>query len=489
MMFWEAVMDIQLSTVVVVVLGVVLGYVVGAFPGLTATMTIALLLPFSFGLTPLNAIALMVAVFIGAMNGGALSACMYNIPGTPSAAATGLDGYPLAQKGHFGRAISTATIASFVGSLVSVTALAVFSPVLADVALEFSAGEYFALAVLGLTIVASVSGRSLVKGGLAAALGVMVAMVGLDPMAAFPRYTFGTTILMNGFPLIAVLIGLFGISEVFKQMEAHGRMQSTIRTVNTDIISWAEIKGLTPNMLRSSTIGTVIGAIPGSGGVTAAFLSYREAMRFSKEPETFGKGALGGIAAPEAGNNGVTGGTMIPLLTLGIPGDAAAAVMLGAFLIHGITPGPNLFTEEPGLVYGLFVAMFIATIVMLVQGLSFIRFYAQILKVDPFILMPIVTVLTVVGAYATNSTLVDVVIMFAFGLVGYWFAKAGVPLAPLVLGLVLGPILESNLRRAVILDGGSFDFLYTRPITLGILVIASLSLLSSFWTNKRFAEE
>lgn len=484
----EALTDIQVSTLVAALAGVLLGYVVGSLPGLTATMTIALLLPFSFGLTTLDSIVLMAAVFIGSMNGGTLAACMYNIPGTPSAAATVLDGYPLTQQGKFGKAVSIATIGSFVGTTFSIIVLIWFSPILAGFAIRFSAPEYLALALFGLSIVASVAGKSIVKGVLAASFGVIVSMVGQDPITAFPRFTFGTTTMLHGFSFIPVLIGLFGISEVLKQAMPGNQGNPPLPTITRQMARLVTVKETVqqlPNMLRSSAIGTVIGAVPGTGGVAAAFLSYREAKRASKHPEEFGRGSLAGVAAPESGNNAVTGGVMIPLLTLGIPGDAASAVMLGAFLIHGLQPGPQLFVNSPELVNGLFVGMLIASVFMLVQGLTFIRGYARILNLNPAILMPIITVLTVVGAYAANGSIFDVVIMFVFGFVGYFFYKADVPFAPLVLGLVLGPLVESNLRRALIQHAGSYEFLYTRPITVVILALAVLSIASSAWSEAK----
>lgn len=485
----ELLIEFSLTTALAALVGVVLGYVVGSIPGLTATMTIALLLPFTFGLDRIDAIVLMISIFIGAMNGGTLSACMYNIPGTPSAAATVLDGYPLTQKGKFGEAVSIATIASFVGTIISVFALALFAPVLARFALNFSAPEYFAIAVFGLTIVASVSGTSLVRGFLAAILGAILAMAGLDPMTAAPRLTFGTTELLTGFEFVPVLIGLFGMSEILKQTErAETGFESVLREVRTKIVTLGEVIQQLPNMVRSALIGVGIGVIPGTGGMTAAFLSYREAMRWSKKPEEFGKGSLYGVAAPEAGNNGVTGGSMIPLLTFGIPGDPAVAVVLGAFLIHGLVPGAQLFVTEPALINGLIAGMFLASIIMLVQGLLFIKLYAHILRIDPKMLMPVIAVLTVVGAYATNTSFFDVFVMLGFGVLGYLFSKASIPLTPLVLGLILGPILESNLRRAIILDHGSFTFLLDRPITIIILSLAVLSLGSALWTKRRAAE-
>ncbi|WP_102344954.1 tripartite tricarboxylate transporter permease [Bacillus sp. Marseille-P3661] len=471
---------------IIIFAGVFLGIVIGSMPGLTATMTIALLLPFSFGLTPVASITLMSAVFIGGIYGGSIAAILLKIPGTPAAAATTFDGYPLAQRGEVGKAISTSTIASFCGGIISTICLILFSPYLAKIALNFSAAEFFALAIFGLSIITSVSGKSLLKGLLAACFGFFIAMVGMDPLTGFPRFTFETTELMNGFNLIPVLIGLFGAAQILIAMENIGDLKQKVLTkVKTKLITLSEGKGLIGTILRSSLIGTFIGAIPGTGADMAAFISYNEAKRWSKKPEKFGTGILKGIAAPESGNNGVTGGTMIPLLTLGIPGDAAAAVMLGAFLIHGLQPGPKLFTENGELVYGLFAGMIFANIFMLILGLVFIKWFAKILELDTRILMPIILVLCGVGAYAMNNTLFDVYVMLAFGVIGYFMHKADIPVSPIILAIILGPMAEENFRRAVILNDGSYSFLYDRPIVAAFLIISILTIVSSVWTNHK----
>ncbi|MBS4192336.1 tripartite tricarboxylate transporter permease [Bacillus sp. FJAT-49705] len=472
---------LSIDVIFIIFAGVLLGIVVGSLPGLTATMTIALLLPFSFGLSPVSSIALMVSVFIGGMYGGSVTAILLSIPGTPAAAATVLDGYPLRKQGKIGKAISTATIASFSGGIVSVTCLIFFSPILADFALKFSAAEFFALAVFGLSIIASVSGNSPIKGLIAACLGLLIAMVGMDPLTAYPRFTFGTTQLMGGFSLIPALIGLFGVAEILGSIVEKNNIEEKIKVkLDNTIITLREGKGLIGTILRSSFIGTFIGAIPGAGADIAAFVSYNEAKRWSKNKDEFGKGNLKGVAAPEAGNNGVTGGTMIPLLTLGIPGDAAAAVLLGAFLIHGLQPGPKLFMDNGELVYGIFAAMIVANIFMLVLGLSTIKVFAKVLQTDTKILMPIILVLTTVGAFAINNSMFDVYVMLGFGVLGYFMRKMDIPTSPIVLAIILGPMAEENFRRAAMLNEKSLSFLYDRPITVIFLLLAIITVSSSY---------
>lgn len=475
---------LNLSDLFIIFIGVALGILVGSLPGLTSTMTIALLLPFSFGLSPVASILLMVSVFIGGTFGGSIAAITLNIPGTPAAAATIFDGYPLAQQGQIGKALSIASVASFTGGMISTICLMLFSPWLANIALNFSAGEFLALAVFGLSIIASVSGENVLKGLLAACLGLLIAVIGMDPVTAFPRYTFGTYSLMNGINLIPALIGLFGVSQVLLFIEKNS---STLNRVVTDfkikLISLKETLQLSVTMIRSGIIGTFIGAIPGAGADIAAFVSYNEAKRWSKDKSKFGKGEYKGIAAPESGNNGVTGGTMIPLLTLGIPGDAAAAVMLGAFLIHGLQPGPLLFVNNGDLVYGLFAGMIIANVCMLVLGLLLVRYFAKIIKLDTKVLMPIILVLCAIGSFAMNNSMFDVYVLLIFGVIGYFMTKLSIPISPLILGIILGPMIEENFRRAMILNEGSLAFLYERPITLIFLLLTLFAVLSSFWSS------
>jgi len=478
---FEQILSIEI--LLTIVIGVLLGIVVGSIPGLTSTMTIALLLPFTFGMSPLASITLMVSVFIGGTFGGSVASILMRIPGTPAAAATVFDGYPLAQKGEVGKAISTVVVASTFGGLFSVLTLTFFSPLLAKIALQFGAPEFFALTIFGLSIISSVSADSPLKGVIAACFGLLVAMIGMDPTTAAPRFTFGTQNLMNGINLVPALIGLFGVSEILINMDNINSKSKITKKLTSKLISMKETIKLVPTMLRSSFIGTFIGSIPGTGADIAAFISYNEAKRWSKNKEKFGKGSLSGIASPESGNNGVTGGTMIPLLVFGIPGDAAAAVMLGAFLIHGIQPGPKMFQDDAGLVFGLFAAMIIANIFMFIFGISLINYFKRILSIDLKILLPIIFVLTVVGSYALNNTMFDVFVMLGFGTIGYLMRKGNIPIPPIILAIILGPMIEENFRQAMIMNKGSVSFLYERPIALIFLSIALLTFISAFWSK------
>lgn len=483
---WHALTQFDVQVGIFVVVGVVLGYVVGSLPGLTGGMAMVLLLPFSYGMQPLPAIALLVCIFIGAMNGGSLSSILYNIPGTPSAAATAIDGYPAAQQGRVGKAISTATIASFIGAVVSILSLMAFAPLLATVALEFGQPEYFALAVFGMSIICSVAADSIVKGLMAGFFGLLISMVGFDAITATPRYTFGVLELQNGISIIPVLIGLFGVSEILKLIidGPSAPVSSDSKVSGLEFIRWSELKSMLPTMLRGGIIGTVLGAIPGIGASIASFVSLNETKRVSKHPERFGTGYLHGVAAPESGNNGVNGGTMIPLLTFGIPGESDAAIILGAFLIHGLTPGPQLFVQRPDLVYGLFWAMLFGAVVMLVQGLGFVRVFVKVFRIPQTIFMPIIVLLTVVGAFADNNTLFGVFVMLGFGFVGYVMTRIKMPLPPVILGVILGPLMEDSFRRAVIADRG-VAFLYDRPITVGFLALAGVAVGSFMYSRRK----
>ncbi len=463
------------------VLGVAGGIVIGALPGLTATMGVAVLLPLTFGMESTRALVMLAGIYIGAIYGGSISAILLKTPGTPAAAATVLDGYELARKGEAAKALSISAIASFVGGIVSTVMLITISPILANFALRFGAPEYFALAVFGLSIIASISGKSPVKGLLAGMFGLLISTVGLDPVTSFPRFTFGEINLYNGLAIIPVLIGLFALAEAFVQME---KIFEPARTVETDfkrgMVSLKETISLLPVMIKSAFIGTFIGSIPGAGADIAAFVCYNEARRTSKKSKEFGTGCLEGIAAPEAGNNGVTGGAMVPLLTLGVPGDAVTAILLGALVIQGLQPGPLLFAKSPDIVYGLFSSLFVGNILMLVFGLLGVRLFCRVVELPKRIIIPVIVTLSMVGAYSMNNSLFDVWVCIAFGGIGYIMQKVEMPSSPIILAVILGPMAESNLRRAVLMYEGGYSFLWTRPITIVFLALALLSLYSSY---------
>jgi len=461
-------------------LGVAGGIIVGAIPGLTGSVGIILLLPFIYQLDASTAIVMLCGMFCGAIYGGSISAILISIPGTPSAAATVLDGYPLAQKGEAGKAIGIATIASTTGGIISTFCLMFIAPQLARFALKFGPEEYFALMIFGLTIIASVSGESLVKGLIAGFFGLLIATVGLDPITGYARFSFNIPNLMTGFPLLPVLIGLFAISQIFIQLEAVGKKVIHYKQKIENVLpSFKELKRLSTVIIASSFLGTFIGIIPGTGGTIASFLAYSEAKRWSKDPDSFGKGNIIGVAAPEAANNGTTGGAMVPLLSLGIPGDVITAVMLGALLLIGIRPGPLLFREHPEIVNSIFAGMLLANVLILLLGILSVRLFPQVLRTPDAILFPVIFTLCFLGAFSLNNSVYDMSIALIFGVIGYIMRKNNFPAAPVVLGVVLGPIAEDELGRALIIAHGDWTVLFQSPIAIFFYAISLLSLLYS----------
>ena len=472
----------SLETFPFLFLGVAGGIVVGALPGLTASVGIILLLPLTYKLDPSTGMVMLCGMFCGAIYGGSISAILISTPGTPSAAATVLDGYPLAQKGEAGKALGIATIASTVGGIFSTFCLIFLAPQLARVALEFGPEEYFALMIFGLTIIGSVSGKSLIKGLLAGLFGLLIATIGLDPVTGYARFSFDIPDLMSGFPLLPVLIGLFAFSEIFIQLENVTKegIQKITHHIGNVWPSWAEIKSLSPIILFSSLLGTIIGVIPGTGGAIAAFLAYNEAKRWSKDPESFGKGNIAGVAAPEAANNGTTGGAMVPLMTLGIPGDVVTAVMLGALLLIGIRPGPLMFKEHPQVVSAIFAGMMTANFLMLGLGMVSVRLFPYVLKVPISILFPVIFALCFLGSFSLNNSVYDMAVALGFGVLGYIMRKNGFPAVPIVLGVILGPIAEDELGHAMILSHGNWLILFQSPIALFFYGLAVFSVYFSW---------
>lgn len=470
---------LQIKTLLLIFAGVIGGIITGALPGLTATMGVALLVPFTFGMPVEQGVSMLLGIFCGAMYGGSISAILIRTPGTPSAAATLLDGYPLAQKGEAGRALSMSIFASFCGGMISFMMMVILSPQISKFALNFSAPEYFALAVFGLSIIISVSGNSVLKGVMAGIFGLMIASIGLDPVSGFPRFTFGFMNLFEGPPFIPTLIGLFAFSEVFKGVENIVTQAKVEAKITRLLPSRADIKKCWKTIVKSSILGSFIGAIPGAGGDIAAFVGYSEAKRTSKNPENFGKGEIQGVAAAESGNNGCTGGAMIPLLSLGVPGDAVTAILLGAFIMQGIRPGPLLYRDHIEIVYSIFAGLMIANIAMLMCGLLGIRIFARIISINRNILLPIIFVLAIVGSYAMRNSLFDVWFALLFGIIGYFMQRYDFPASPILLALILGPMAESNLRRALIVSQGDYSVFLTRPICAILLLLAVLSLVTS----------
>ncbi|WP_212934196.1 tripartite tricarboxylate transporter permease [Robertmurraya siralis] len=480
---------LQWQVLLVIIIGLLIGISIGSLPGLTSTMGVALILPVTFGMEAVSGILLLVGVYFGSVYGGSLTAILINTPGTPASAATALDGFALAKRGLANKALTVSTIASTIGGLLSVIVLILVAPQLANFALKFSAPESFALALFGLSIVSSISGKSMSKGLIAGLIGLLIATIGLDPIGGFPRFTFDSMDLMTGVNFIPVMIGLFAASEAFHSMENLFSSRQVAMKVEKIKLKWQEFKMLIGTMLRSSGIGTFIGMIPGAGADISAFVAYNEAKRFSKNKEEFGKGALEGVAAPEAANNSVTGGAMIPLLTLGIPGDAVTAVLLGALMVQGLQPGPMLFETNGPIVYTLFVGMLLANVFMLFIGLAGIRLFTKVLLIPKAVLIPMIIVLCVVGSYSLGNNYFDVVVMFVAGVIGYFLKKFEFPASPIILGLILGPMMESNFRRSLVMSEGDISIFFTRPITVVLLTIAIITLFTPIFKavlqNKR----
>ncbi len=465
------------ENVLVLFIGVVIGTIVGAIPGMTPTTGVALTLPFTFYMQPVTGILLLLGVYKGGNYGGSIQAILISTPGTPAAACTVLDGYPLAKQGKANKALHMALYASVVADFVSNISLIFFAAFIASFALRFGPPEFFTLILFSLTIIAGVAGDSLAKGVVSAAFGLLLATIGLDLIYGTERFVFGEVELLGGLKFIPVLIGLFAMPLVIDHYSKKYVPHSRTTDVGAEGVTWAEWKRSFRGILKGSLIGVALGAIPGIGGAPASFMAYSEAKRTSKNRDNFGKGEVEGIGAAEAGNNGVCGATLIPLLALGIPGDVVTAVILGAFMIHGLQPGPLLFEQNITLVYALFMGIMLSSLYLLVVGKLGIKFLARIADVPNSILYPVVLVLCVFGAYAIGNTLFDILLMMVMGVVGYIMMKFAVPAAPFLIAFILGPILEDSFRQSLVLMDGDFSIFVRGPICWFFLTLTVASLL------------
>jgi len=475
------------GTVFYMLIGVAGGLIVGAIPGLTATMAMAIITPLTFTMGGNQAFALLCAVYVGAISGGLYSAVLLRIPGTSSSIATTFDGFPLARQGLAGQAIGAGLIASFIGGSFSFVCLTTIAPLLSRFALKFGPHEYFAVSVLGLSTIASVIQTSTIKGLIAGLLGLIASTVGLDRVVGVHRFTFGSAEFTSGFDILAVLIGMFAIPQILSDV---GKKQTQLVELRVDRIMLPLRRIATSwfNFLRSSAIGTWIGLLPGAGGSVASLLAYDQARRASRHPETFGTGEIEGVIASESANNGVVGGSIIPLLTLGIPGDTPAAVMLSALMIHGLQPGPLLFRTNPDAIYSILLSLYVANIFMIFIAFFGAKFIIRTLSVNKSILLPVIVVMCVIGTFATNNRMFDVWVMIFSGLIGYVMEKYNYPVGPAVLGLVLGPIVETNLRQAIQISNIGFIEFLTRPISGIVLLLVALNFLWPLirdWKSKR----
>lgn len=463
-------------------LGTFAGIYVGAIPGLTVTMAVSILMSFTFRWGVQDAMAMMLGVYMGGIYGGARPAILLNIPGTPSSIATSLDGYPLAQKGEAGPAIGLSTVMSGVGALMGILLLAVATPWVSEFALRFQPRDYFMVAVLGILLVGSISGGNVAKGIFGGALGVVIGTIGLDPMTATERFTFGNTALWNGVSPLVAMMGLFGIAEVLRQLHFMGRV-NVIKQIGRVMPSWRLLRKYFPLSVRSGAIGAAVGALPGTGGDVAALLAYDVAKRTTKDPETpFGQGAWEGLAASESANNATVGSAFIPMLTLGIPGDAVTAIFIGALFIHGLNPGPMLMIETPYMFWFVVGTLTLSTIFMVIFGLTGIKLFTKLVEIPKGILMPLILVVTVVGAYGLSNSITDVYWVLGFGLVGYLLKIYGFEVGPVVLGVILSRLIEDNWRRTMISareDLGNLLFGFvSSPLSMTLFIVMLFLLLS-----------
>lgn len=470
-------------------LGTFAGIYVGAIPGLSVTMAASILISFTFKWDINEALALIAGVYVGGVYGGGRTAILLNIPGAPSAIATALDGYPLAKKGLAGEAIGLTTVMSVLGGFVGILALAVAAPLIADFAIKFTSREYMLLGIIGILLVGTLSGESFAKGAFSGALGVMIGMIGLDPMTAEARFTYGSINLMGGVPFVVAMIGFFGVAEALVQLE-HLDTPRIKQKVTRVVPSWSDLRRYFRLMLKSSGIGTVIGALPGTGGDIAALLAYDHAKRTTKAPEVpFGEGAKEGLVAPEAANNAAIGGAFVPMLTLGIPGDAVTAIIIGALYIHGLRPGPLLLSDSPHLFWFMVGNLTLANLFLLVFGLTGIRFFAKVVECPQAILVPLIVVLSAIGAYAIQNNPAHITWALGFGVMGYLLRRYGFQVGPIILGVILGPMIDSNYRRAMIgarQDVGQFFLdLVSHPISFVLLCALAFMLVSQIPLVKR----
>ena len=457
--------------------GVVIGVIVGALPGLSSPMAVALLLPFTITLDPVPAICMMAALYCAGTFGGSITAILINAPGAPPAAATAIDGYPLAKRGEAGRALGMAAVSSGLGGIFSLVIFLFAAPMLAQVALKFRPPEYFALTVFALSMLASISGKSSLRNLIAGAFGVLLGTAGIHLTTGVERFTFGFYEMTDGISFIPVLIGLFALGEMLGQSQSLNVAYERITSIVIKLPSRADFRKVRWTILRSSFIGTFIGILPAEGATVAAIMGYNEAKRWSKHKEEFGHGALEGIAGPEAANNAATGGAMVPTLALGIPGSATTAIILAALIMHGFRPGPYLMLETPHFIYAIFGAMLIANFMFLGIGLGGAKLFARITLIPRQLLWPAVFVLSMVGAYSFASSIFDIWVMLFSGMVGFLMKRHGFGPAPLVMGLILGKLVEESLSQSMIMFDSNWFRFFESPIVNGFFLMTVLGLL------------
>ena len=470
---------------IILFLGTLIGLILGVLPGLGPTTGGALILPFTIPLEPLSAIILLTSIYCAGTYGGAITAILINTPGTPAAAATCLDGYPLAQRGEAGRALGMATVASTFGGIFSVVILVFFAPMLAKIAYEFGQPEYFALAIFGLTMLASIGEGTPIKNLIAGAFGILISTVGLDFMTSIDRFTFGINILTEGINFIPVVVGLFAISEMLVQSTLLNQVFNRVALKAIKLPTLNDYKLTWKTILRSSGIGSFIGVLPAEGGTVASLIGYAEAKRWSKNPQEFGKGSIEGITGAEAANNAATGGAMVPTLALGIPGSATTAVILTGLIIHGVRPGPSLFREQPDFLYGIFGAMLFANIIFFILGFFGAKIFARVTLIPSKLLWPMIFSLSVCGTYSLSQSYMDIWIMLAFGVIGFFMRRFGFSIVPVIIGLILGELVEGTLRQSLVIFDGNWLRFFTRPIVVFFFIFSVIALLLPYLRRKK----
>ena len=478
----------QPQLLLLVGLGTFAGIYIGAIPGLSVTMAVSILISFTFSWDVYPAISLMVGIYMGGVYGGSRTAILLNIPGAPSAIATAMDGYPMAKRGEAGQAIGVTTVMSFFGGFIGILVLALAAPFVSDFALKFQPRDYMLLAILGILLVGSLSSGSMIKGIFAGAFGIAIGAVGRDPLTFAERFTFDLQIMQGGISFIAVMIGMFGVSEALLQLQNVDKV-AVRQKISKIVPSFATVRKHLPLSLQTSTIGVIIGALPGTGGDIAALMAYDHARRVTKNPERrFGEGAMEGLVAPETANNAAVGGAFIPMMTLGIPGDAVTAIMIGALFIHGLNPGPMLMIDQPDMFWFIVGALMTANVFMLIFGLTGIRIFTKIVEMPRSIIIPLIFLLSIVGAYAVNNAISDVYWMLGFGILGFFMRHYGYPLGPVILGVILSRLLDDNWRRAIISEredlGRFFEGIITSPLSLTLFTAVILIFASQtpLWT-------
>lgn len=474
--------------IMLLVLATIGGVIVGALPGLNATTGAALLLPFTITMEPVAAIAILTTIYCAATFAGAITAILINTPGTSASATTCLDGYPLAQRGEAGRALGLATVSSTIGGIISVIVLMLAAPLLARAAYSFAPPEYFALTLFGLSMLATIGDGSPVKNLISGALGVLLATVGIDLLTSVERFTFSRNELSEGIGFVPVMIGVFGISEMLIQSNALGVIRERIRMTAVKLPSREDYRKVWKTILRSSGIGTFIGILPAEGATVASMIGYNEARRWSKTPEEFGKGAIEGIAGSEAANNSATGGAMVPTLALGIPGSPTAAVILAGLMVHGLRPGPTMFTEQADFAFAIFWSMLFVNLLFLVIGLQGAKIFARVTLIPTQILWPCVFIFSIVGAYALDQSMTDVWIALIAGVIGFFMRRHGFSVVPLAIGLILGKMLEQRLGQSMVMLDEQWWLMLTRPLSLFFFVLTALALFGPYLWGRLFRQ-